>query len=455
MVHKSLFSKVILLKNLFYIFFLVFFGCNDNPLKIGIELLPEDDLLDYGIDTLEVSTFTVTNPSLPAFWKTSETTTRNCPIGYVIDPIFGELKAEASISFLPEATIFRHNEKRDSYKLKLHLELDESFNYGNADNLYFDVYEIYYSLSTTGRSDYVLKSDDYNPDPINVDQGNYCINDSKDTATIDIELSEEFALRVVDSILITEDSIYVNANNFYEHFKGIHIKATRKEGDGRIISLEPINSYIVLTYRDSSQVLQDSYGNDSIVDYTDSLVYDLYAISSLHYHAHSTSNIPNLNDTINQAENIYIQSLAGTQAQLNFSNLKNYVEQYPDLVINKAEVILPLSPEGIDTTYNRPEFLGIGANPGDYGTSNNNQLVGILNTEREEYRINITQYVHDLLNGNTEVYKLYLYSTEITSSGQTYYYNPTMSTPQRVILNSGLNQNPVILRIIYSKILNL
>ena len=456
---------------------LVFNSCTDDPLQVGFELLPETDLLETNADTLSIKGYTVKGRSGTSY---SNTGTQNyvsffSSIGHVIDPIFGESWAEATMQLNYGDSHYEldTNVLSATYRsCKLYLKINEETTFGGEDGFDLEIFTLNNLISHTNKTDYSIKSEDFDINNIvSTSTEHNLFIDHNDITDLDsgnyylvIEIEESYASSLMDTAFINANNLYLNESYFYSQFPGIYIRANATNGIGGIETFYFGSSHLVLEY-DWEVLYADENGDDSIVTETKYNTFDITRYQSLYRHQSNFS--PEgpfgnfLGDTIISSDQIYVQSLGGSRGFINIPELETLrLEQADSIGINLAEMVLPVNTELCDTVgfYLPPRITLMSYYPlynywapvvDDNSNLNSypEYFSGYLDKEKMEYRINITEYVHRVVYRNAHPNWLYVVASKLNLNT---FSNIDYNNPGRAIIQTENGTNNAFLRIIYT-----
>jgi hypothetical protein len=475
-IKKFSFRKQVTNVFVFSILIIIFSSCEEDPLKAGFNLLG-NDTLEVKVDTLPVELYTVTSGPYRAI------SAGTSPLGSLYDQIFGQFKAELMTDInYPGGNIvnLEYNSVSDSlsiYDVTLHLVY--SSYYGDISNLDFNVYEMTGDIPDT-TSDYEVGQELYDPIPINIGQP-VRVSDTTNIDTIkvgdqvtdinytivqslSVKLSSDYGQKFIDPSMFTDSVYYPKFNDgFKKAIKGLYFKTNfRNSLGGGFISLDHLNSTLVVTTIESANGVNDTIENSFFIGYHDYTDYK---------HVNMFKNIPGpeinkvLNDTLKINPEAYIQALAGTQVLARIPGLKQKRTEYGyHMVIQKAELIFPINKSYLNDLYKPPYLLGIFvrdslANKRVYDDGLlSKYLNGLYDSIRFQYTLNIGNQVHAYLRDRSgssygdsfyifAADKVYIYS--VSSTPLTTY---SIQSPGRVVLNNADSPDrKPYLRLIYSK----
>ena len=433
------------------ILIILLYACQEDPSKLGLEFLQDSDMLDVALtDTLTVEAFTVEREHVLT------TSQYSLPLGSYADPIFGHIKAEFLAQFaFSDYVDFGLYPVCDS----LIIELFCSGSYGNGEfTSEINVYELTSDLADS--IDYYSDFDPagfYNINKINVSDAiisNLNTNDDNtDSTLIKIHLSNFYGNKLLYPPVEDDSLFYINDSVFKANIKGLYFSADQVDEGGLILYALPsnISSRIVLYYHNLEDTLEFSY-----------YFYGSYVrIGIFDFNSHNEANIPYLNDKAFQDTAIYLQSLAGTVADIKFPHIDNLIENLGRVSVNKAELIIPVITDSLEKTeYEIPGQLGlrsVNAEGQETLIPDDPSVLGLVgyfggkyDDEIKAYKFNIGNYIQGLVNGNEyNDLRLFVGTFDETTGFLTY----NITNANRVILASGNNSNNKIrLYIFYTKI---
>jgi len=409
-------------------------SCNEES-KLGIDFLPNDDLLNFTIiDTSTVIVSTVLDDSL-----VTENPSKFL-LGVYLDPIFGKTKAEFGTQVITNSnsSILPSYFDGVAHSLTVFLALDtlnkENF-YGNkTDSLKINVYKLKKIISTTddfysNDSPELYKSDEL--------LGSVSFSPNSDKV-ITIPLKYEFAQELIDRAdyyFDTDDTLY-----FQEVFYGLYFSIVDNNNNSVLARISPSQSETKMELK----YIPVGSLNDSI--YTYNFLMNTSCVSfNLFSHDYENTVIENVvseNPTIDSVA--YLQSMGGTRIKVEFPYLKNLKKDR--LIVNKAELVVKaensdLTLEGL---YRAHEYIAMVG----YNTSNQLFLLNeYLNTsiytgasyENGEYHFILTNQVQEIINNGNYSYDFYLIGLQRK-------YNF-----ERTIVTTGKHTNPMRLIITYTQ----
>lgn len=460
--------------SIFLIGMLLLASCQDAPLDVGIDILPEGDQLEVSVDTFAIRCLSVNYQFPSTYYGNSEVDTNNeCPIGHVLDPYFGETYAQM-FAGIRRGDNYYGNEAVSSNDIYtdcfLYLNIKDFLNtYGSDNKGDFEFNVLAYPLTKTQRygstsnggvlSNYVVKADDYNfktqlaestgildfipelevDNPIPIDSGFY----------LAVKLQDNFGKLLMDSLKTTSTSFLTN-------FPGFYLSAEQTSDYGGIKQIRFARSKIVVKY---TRPGGSSKG-------TDTVLFASYPINSYQgFHRNNPISYPIqdiLSDTSFERDHFYVQALDGVKGLIELSGFKKKKSELQGKVgINFAELVIPIG----DTTafdgqyFNWPKRLTIREviEPGllsarvqdDISASYFN---GFYDSEKGVFRINITEYINNYLKDTDNNYNHKLYVFAATYSKAETSSTVELKYPGRIQLNSGINPaQKAFLKIIYTQ----
>ncbi len=428
----------------FYIAAIVLFGiiviagCNKEN-NIGLEIQPPDDKINVYIDSL-------TNFSAYTIGENSLTTSNHSyfMMGSYIDPVFGRSKAEFVSQILLSTAHLRFGDNPVADSLILYLD------YGilTGNNIQF-----YYGDTTTSQEIkiYELEKDIYHDSTYYSDHnmedyftagneiGTLTFNPKPSMDSLAIHLSADLANRILQA-----DTVNLDDNDgFLSFFKGIYLATDFVASDGSILYFDILSSKTRMTLYYSNSA-QNSLSYDFDIN-------DKCGRFSLFEHDYTGTVVEaSINDTINQTDEVYIQSMAGTKAFLKFELDEELLTKAESgISINKAELIFQVANDPDIEKFKRPDNLfltalnqaGLEQFLDDYYLSIEH-FDGKYYPSEGVYKFNIARYLRALLDPDysrrKDNYGLYLFNS----------FNRVIS--DRLILEGGKTEANIKLKIVYS-----
>ncbi len=444
----------------FALMLITFMSCTDDPGKIGLALLPTDDLVIIGTTTnTNIQSYTATD----VIQRTDEAS--YSLLGTFNDPVFGKTITDFACQYrVSSFPAFLKNAKIDS--LMLYLAYKEIYGdtltvqnikiYELAQDIPFD--DKFYQNTDLKAMSYgeVLAEKSYIPkfrlDSLTNKYGS-TKKIPKDTVSqvIAIRMSETLVNKLVsaDSIIYTKNELFLN------YFKGIYIEANDQSQEGTLMKILGSGTAMY------PEMVMYYHKDKDTTDYTFTYRNNTNAsrINRFVHNYSTTAFAANLDKEVTQDSLIYVQTTGGLRSKILIPDLGIWSKLIPELAndadtaylaINKAELIFKL-----DTMFSEPrdyrpsEQLVLSAidadgktylpadhsfSPAYYG--------GTYNLIDRTYRFNIAQHVQDVMNKKEgkENNGFYL---------ETAYKN---STSRRVVLKGPTSKTGVRLEITYSKV---
>ncbi|MDD3280481.1 MAG: DUF4270 domain-containing protein [Bacteroidales bacterium] len=421
---------------------LVFFGCKEEDNIVGLDVQPDSDKLSLLFnDTTSIYAYSLMEDSIP----TDETSLS--VLGFVSDPVFGKTQAGIYSQFRLAVTALDFGDSAVLDSIVLSLAYDGFF--GDTLNPFMvKVYELDESIDIK-KTYYNTSSLSYNPTNLTETTNFHVYPKPKSVNPVDstqkkpvirIPLSKTYGNEKF--IAKSGTSELENNDNFLAYFKGLYVLAEGVSNNGSMVYVDMLDAWSCLTlyyHNKEKKGLKHSFIiKEAAARFT--------SINHFDYgDAHTSLKKQILDkDYTEVEEKLYVQASGGVKTLLRFPHLKAMFENQK-VVINKAELVITRSdddysvffqPPALDmyykkdsmasTSYYLPDFL-IGS---DY-------FGGTYNTNKQEYRFRITQYVQNLIMGDTEDYPLHLVvKGAATKANRMVFYgiNPTNDNERRLRL---------------------
>ena len=390
---------------IFVVCSLFFTACKEDTGIIGLDVQPDDELLNT--DTLHSTVIT----AYSALHDSLITSNVNVNVlGYLNDPVFGKTQAGIYTQFRLSASNvdFGENAVADS----IVLTLVYAGYYGDTLNSFkLNVYELDKDMYKSERYS-TVSSLAHKNDPL-TDNPNLYISPrpatKQDTAIpayyLSIRLKNDLADKFISQ---SGKNVYANDAAFLSFFKGIYLEAETGSGNGCLVSLNMTHTFSKLTlYYHNAQ--KDGLKFSFILD-------DSTAHFGTFHHFGYTAATQHLQDQLNgnhatTNEVLYAQAGAGIKTVLHFPNLKEKFNNQK-VVIHRASLLISLKddalpnylpPNALTLTYS--DSTGAGHLLPDYGYE---YFGGKYNSLKKEYSFNITQYIQSLVDGRADDYPLNL-----------------------------------------------
>ncbi len=389
----------------FCCFVFLVFACRKPDNGIGGEILPEDDILNlFFTDTISVIAF---NSNEPDSVRTSAVATGL--IGSYIDPTVGQHSSEMYFQLrLPASNVSFEQDAGTSLKLdSVVLSLDYTGTFiGELNPMTFEVFQIaedlfldsiYYSNSTFE----TLPENLVDPERAEITPSPSLPTILLDSAMVEnrlrIHLDTAWASMFLDPIntvnLETSDS-------FTEWFKGLHVRT--ETGDGAILNVD------LTAFISSLDLHYQTISPDTTVNNTFSFLINDNSQRVNHFnHDYSTSVVDYyLNDSVLGQQRLFIQAAAGESVELDFPFIDAWKDS-TNIAINNAELVFPI--EDVKSGFLLPPRIfavrfdeeGEEASTPDQ-FQGDSHIDGFLDLEDQEYRVNITRYLQQVITGEIE-----------------------------------------------------
>lgn len=415
-------KKILTSSLLIFLTAALLFSCKKDISKIGVDVVGENPLKVIYMDTVTVEVYSELIDTL----RTDELSSH--VVGTIKDPVFGTLNASVYNQFHLEIGDENHSFGDGAVldSIVLYIAYGEVETYGDADYMqHLTVFELgenldktstYYSFDNT-RTKQAIGQINFVPNYDTIDLYDYSI-DNIDTARIvrrlAIPLSEELGNRFLE-----QTNIYASNEDFLEAFKGIYITTLNENlpsSGGSTINLDFENdlTYIRLYYTNDEHIAGDT------LDYTYSLNFDyIVNLNTARYsnfnHYDYVDASPEFRSQVIDGdqslgeEMIYMQGLAGVRTVIKFPYL-NAIDDYYNYAVNEAKLFLhdiddsePKLPAIPSLTLSQRVEVDSVLN---YYTirdaaSGNVYFSGKYVEEDMRYYFRITQYIQDLIKGET------------------------------------------------------
>lgn len=404
------------MNNLVFIFFLFFLTIScSKPNNIGLEIQPPSDIIILGQhnNLLTISTHTERQDSVQ-----SDKFVSNLITGATTDNVFGNHTAEIATQMLLSSnnidlgnvdslvidSMFLVYDYLDYYPKYTSLDTSLDFVvYELTEDLFHD--SIYYSNSS-------FEYDETTPISLNTS-----FVDTASTKLVKIELKSVVAQKIFDEYK-NSNSLFTDNTSFLSFFKGFFISA----------DMNMINTMLYLNpngYNSKVTIFYHKLGSDTSLNLDFVLDGETQRISLFHKET-GTNNF--------SSEKTYLQSMAGYKAKIILNDLSLLRDSLLGKSINKATI----SFKGInyDENYQLHPHLSLARinEQGDLvylpdhfegATHMGGELAG------DEYTINITRYLHQLLDENPS-YTNILY---LRPSGEAINANQTILDNSQIQIN--------------------
>lgn len=397
----------------------VLWSCNKDPELLGLDLVPDSDLLNHAIiDTTTIFAYTLREEKLIT------TALSTSLLGSMADPAFGTTTASIYTQFL-----LTNKPKIDTNTIVDSMVLTIPFKglYGDKNaTQQIEVYQLndpinkkttYYQNSTLPIAPELIGQATFVPNLTQDDS----IDGIKIVAHMRIVLSAEFA----NKFIAAPDSTYNSDTAFNNYFKGIYLTAAKatapNSGAIMYMDLTHPQSRISLYYRTNT----DSITPDTLTHFfpINSDVARFNNYTHYDYEGADPLLLEQLNgDSTAGSDRLFIQSMAGTKVLLRFP----YLDSLAKLNIAVHEAALIFENAIPDEDYPVPALIAIGE-----GYKGTDSITGKVKydlkllldeydrpghidgfaKDNKQYRIRITRYVQQrLLNPEKVDNPLILYA---------------------------------------------
>ncbi|TXK36399.1 DUF4270 domain-containing protein [Pontibacter qinzhouensis] len=444
---------------LFFFSFVAITACED-PSELGLELQDDNRIGTDFTDTLTIQSGTVLlEDSISTFGLAPY------PAGYYADPVLGTSRATAFTEVGLGGTDLTFG--ANPQPVSMTLTLDYSMIYGNqASDLTLNVHRLTDGFSSRG-SYYSNSTLPYEATPIGSGTFRpriFTLATRDSAEVVKIEMSLDFAREILarsgTSALATRDN-FIN-----EFLKGIAIVSPNTEGASIIaLNLTSTRTTLSLKYRvDADTAIKEHLFPIATTD--NRRFYNITAdragtaISSLE----KQGLIPSP-----QTDGVtYVQANTQLLTKLTIPYLEQFKAQSGNIIINRAELILPVQNASNATFTAHPSFVLYETNSSNRILQNSTgQNLAIQDTysftttlapsvvtyrsEKGHYRMNITPYLQALLLGRKENNGVLVSTGLVTVSSNGSRQLEYDSRPFRTII-SNTDAAPIKLLIYYSKL---
>jgi Domain of unknown function (DUF4270) len=387
----------------FLILICVVFSCTKSS-TLGEDFINSDKLNVRFTDTFNIEAISELKDSVLVYDDSSSFTFKPqyMTLGNVTDPVFGETNACIYSQFTPVSTPIFKLPKVDSLYLYLSFAKSGYKFYGDTSvAMNINIYRLNEELDK--KKYYSNIKLNYNNTPVST--FNYPINTSKvqpvvngDSLYIKIPITDP---AFIASLIDTSDGKYANATAFDKWFKGIVIKANNIT-----------KSALVFDMYSTSGITGMRLFYKNVTDTSTKVV--VYQPTGVKFNtfSHNRNGFPVkdfLNNTSKADSLLFLQCTDGIDIKLSFPDVK----KLNSVIINKAEILLPLRDNPTDFT----PISGLTASKKNKdGTFSlipdiifgSNSFDGRLDIKDGKYfyRLNISNYLQNILKDNltAEIY---------------------------------------------------
>lgn len=328
-----------------FLFTAILFSCEEDLNLLGFR--GDDQRFKVYYAEIPVPSSVLLLDSVRSMNYLSTETTRLL-VGSYSDPLMGEVTAKGFsqirpsdiTSFIPGGSVY------DSAFLQLRFDF---YNYGTNGStpLELSIHEITEALPLDDL--YFSKSEAaYNPTPIGtiattIDQVLFDkeLNDTDADSllVVNIRLAQNFGQRLYDAIN-PEDENYTNFNLFKNRFKGLAIIPTVSD---KVVGISnSSNTFLTVYYHTGETKSSRTFLLSSGISF-----------SNITSDRSSTelSGLTNYHEEFLPPVNRYVQSGVGITTKLDFSGFYDLIEEYPNVIVNSAELVIDNVAEPGDFEY--------------------------------------------------------------------------------------------------------
>lgn len=395
-------------------------SCKKEKNLVGLDVLPPEDLLNPAFnDTSSLLTYTVREDSL-----FSDETSLNL-IGSYNDPAFGKTTASAYTQLVLPDNVTNVSFGSDPALDSLVLILPYSANYygDKTDPQTFKVYEItqamykdssYHSKRTLTTASVPIGNVTFIPKPtdsLSIASKNYAPH-------LRIKLDSAFGAAII------AQSPFIDNAAFLSFLKGLYIvpdNPSQTSGEGAILHFDLTNpiSGMTLYYRKNKTT--PLAGDTANITFQINNSAARFSHFNHDYSFASPALTSQINGTdLNQGKDlVYVQATVGVKTKLFFPHIKDWTKDGA-VAVNMAELVLKVA--GDTAGYPPPSKLALvrldelnkiyylvdeDQNQNGQADASSN-IGGSYNSTNKEYRLNISQHIQQLMNGELNDYGLYL-----------------------------------------------
>jgi hypothetical protein len=417
----------------------VFQAC-EEPDEIGL------DLIDWkaGVmssDTMRIQSVTIIGDSVPTSFGSQGM------LGFVNDPVFGKMRASifTQVRLSHPGLDLGTNPVLDSIQLRL--AYSGRYVGDSTAQLALNVYEISEAFPT-GDTLYTnfrlnhnvarLARHEFTPAP----RDTVMVDTIPYPAHITIRLSNALGNRFINA---NGTASFENATNFTEFFKGLYLVVDDDiEGEGMIFNINLLStlSSMRLFYHNDDQEEQ-RVSDFPINEFARRSTYvEHYAFEQAHplLKAQALEGNPESGDSL-----LFVQPLGGVSATVKIPGLVE-LGNIPNIAISKARLVVPVAAEFSSLSFPEPPRLLLyrldenGRSLALYDMFlGDNYFDGYFDSVEKAYRINITHYIQQVINGR------------LPNDGLVLAVAGASERANRVVLNGpGVAQKPMRLEVVYT-----
>jgi hypothetical protein len=409
----------------FLLALLVAVGCKKETNTIGLGALDPDALLNSGgVDTFQLTTFTVPEDTMPTDNQTFGI------LGAYHDPKMGTFNASFYAQFHLSNTIsFGSSDQAvvDSVVLSLRYR----GYYGELDPQTFEVYELNDTMDVD-RTYYKHDVEDIKPANLVIPSSetqtpnpsdSVLVGSTKKPAQLRLRLDSLWAKGIMDAAT-SGDPAFTDDALFEDYMKGLHVKVANANpavGKGGVFyfNLEDNNSKVTIYYH--LQADTDATPYELVLEVEDDCAdFNHVEIDNSGY---PVANV--LSNPINGQTQYYAQSFQ-TRAKVEFPTLNNLSKK---TVIHNALLVVPVAHQ-TDGVFYPSAQLTAGYKTDDDG------IVGFkviyYDDDKKSYIIDVRNYLQDIVSGDAVNRGVFLYPTFFSSTAERIIFNgPNTSNKEK------------------------
>ena len=380
----------------------LFFSCENEESLIGENFLMngEHEVFILNPDSIIISSYSQLEDSVSAQNSTNL-------LGSYIDPMFGQTDA----SFYFQITLPSNELSFNATTVtSATIQIPYTGFYGDSTTE-FNIYlsRLLQNISTTDSSQY-FSNQSFLTEPITPINALISLNEIQDSSALHIQVPTDF---ILSEILQLSAAELLNTETFIQTFNGFKLEAEALNSEsGTIMYLNTgdENALLKVEYLDNEGAPQ-------------SINFPISDGNALNHFDHDYSNTPI--ETIETIDSlIFVQSMGGTFAKLNFNFLKTL--QDSGYIVNKAELRFSVFDNNQSTQL--PEQLALVEFDDGNILSIPGASGGELNTDDNTYEFDITQHTQKILTQNHNT-RCRLYTSSRTSNADRVILNNTSSNP--------------------------
>jgi len=409
------------------------FSCKKDISQIGVNVVGDNPLEVIYVDTFSI----VAHSEVVDSMRTDELSSHL--FGAYKDPVFGTINASIYSQFRLEAGNIEFEFPDDGYdSIVLYLAYADSSVYGGDPNFpsqnHISVYEVgdqlykdsaYYHFQNLRTKDELLGELVFTPSFDSVEFYEYNeIDDKYDTVmkvpSVAIRLNDEFGQRIFNY----GPEVFESVETLLQEFAGIYVTTLDQHlpsSDGSLVNFNFLSAdtkialyyhYLEETEDESGSTVTDTiYETFDLICNTNNTArfgnynhYDYFDASP-----EFKSQVIDGNTSLGE-EALYLQSLAGVRTYISFPYL-NKMDDYYNYAVNEAKLFLwdindpasqlsPISSLSLSYQVEVDSILRYYTIPD--AASGGNYFSGEYNQSQENYFFRITQYLQDLIRGDTD-----------------------------------------------------